>query len=227
MAIQTKIALISQPGPEQHSIKSLLRNPLRYQVREFLSLDSVARELGTFEFEVLLMRVPVFAQNHVVMAERVRRRFPLTALITSAAQIEPGARYQARLIANHKLIYEPTELKDLPEIIDKMKKGEPSSLRLHPRTQRDGAADVVDDHGRRWQARFLDIAQMGARVVVRTRERIKRNSRVQLHFPSTSEPGRTNRVEALVVWENITGGMVNTIVNGPVQTLGLRFIASL
>jgi hypothetical protein len=227
MSIQTRIALISQPGPELQLVKAQLRNPLRYQVREFLSLDAISRELGSYPFEVLLMRVPAFVQAHLSMLERVRRRFPDTALITSSPVIEPGARFQARRISNHKLLHEPMELEDLPHIIDKMKKGDASALRLHARTRRDDAAEVIDDHGRRLNGKFLDIAQMGARVVVRSRERIARKTHVQLNYSSTSEPGRTNRIAAQVVWEHTTGGMVETLVNGPNQVLGLRFIAAL
>jgi hypothetical protein len=227
MSMQARIALIAQPSPKLQLVKAQLRNPLRYSVREFLSLEAVVRELGAYQFDILVMRVPNFVSAHVQMLEKVRRRFSAEGLLTTSPLIEPGARFQSRRISNHKLIHEPTELEDLGQLIDKMKKGEPSALRLHARSRRDDLAELVDQQGRRLQGRFLDIAQMGARIVVRSRERLMRNTRVQLHYASTSEPGRTHRIEAIVVWENLAGGMVETLMNGPNQILGLRFIAAL
>jgi hypothetical protein len=229
MSLQTRVALISQEGPELQDLRMQLRNPLRFAVKEFHTLEAVTRELSDFAFDVLIIRVPYFHPTHVAMLEKIRRRFSEPALITSAPEIDPSARYQVRKLVNHKLLEEPVETGDLVRLIEKMRAGDPGALRLHPRRRRMGQAEIVDHAGGRHPAKFLDFAQMGARLVVRPRERILRNTHLQLHFASTSDPGKVHRIESVVVWEGFSngGGMVDSIVNGPHQTLGLRFIAAL
>lgn len=225
--MSTKVAVISQPGEGLHAIRSQLRNPLRYTLREFHSLEDINQHLNEFRFEILLMRVPVFVSAHVQMLARVRQRFPDAGLVMTAPEIDPSARFQARQIPRHKLILEPVEIADLPRVIEKLKSNDPSALRLHARAKREGDVELVDSLGQRVKGRFLDFAQMGARLMVQTRQVIPKNTRLQLHYRSLSEPGRVHRIESVVVWQEVTGGMVDSLVGGPQQMVGLRFIAAL
>jgi hypothetical protein len=224
----TSIAIVSQPGLEVDEIREQLRNPVRFKVREFFSLDEVNQGLKQFPFDVLLMRVKVFTPQHVQMIARVRSAFPHAGLITMSPEIDPGAKYQTKSIQRHKLLHEALELNDLQLIVEKLAKGETSAARLHPRVRREGECELVDaEKGTRWKARFLDFAQMGARLLVNPKTPLKKNMRLQLHYRSTSEPTRIHRIESSIVWAEINSGMVGTIVNGPQQVIGMRFIAAL
>lgn len=224
----TKIALLAQPCPELRGLHEQLKNPVRYAVRDFLSLEEVNTSLGGYVFDILLIRIPVFSAQHVMVLDRARKRFPEAGLVTAASEIDFSARFQARSIERHKLIHEPSEIKDLSRVIDKLKKGEASSLRMHPRVPREGEAELVEvETGRRLKARFLDFAQMGARVLVRVQEPLAKRARVQLHYRSSSDINKIHRIESQVVWQDMTGGMFESIVKGPQQMVGLRFIAAL
>lgn len=228
-----RIAIVAQAGPELQKLRIVVHNPARFMVREFLSLQEVSHGLSEFAFEILLIRIPVFALDHVQMLEKIRSVDPAAGLITITAEIEPQARYRAQRVSRHKLISEGMEFEDLPKIIELMKielrnKSEPSPLRQHPRTRRDGEVDVVDEvSGLRWQGRFLDCAQMGARLVIHTRTRILKHTHLRLSYRSSSDPRRMHHIVSKVVWEGMTGGMMESIVRGPQQVLGLRFIAAL
>lgn len=224
----TRIALISQPDPALRDVRSLLRNPMKYAVREFCSMEEINQGLKEFPFEVLLMRLSLFTLDHVQIVEKARARFPDVSLITSVGKIDPSARFQVKKVNRHKLISERSELKDLPRIIDVLRQGDMSSLRLHPRSERIGNAEIIDaESGMRLKAKFVDFAQMGARLLVHSKERLKKNSRIQLQYHSSVEAGKIQKIESLIVWETYSGGLVESIVNGPQQMLGLRFIAAL
>jgi hypothetical protein len=224
----TRVAIVAQDEPELQSIRNQLRNPVRFSVKEFLTLDDVNEGLASFPSEVLVMRVSSFETKQVPMLMKVRMRFPNKGLITVAPYIDPSARYQVREMPKHKLIHEPTEIADLAQIIDLLAKGETTQHRMHARVKRDGEAELVDvKRGIKHRARFMDFAQMGARMLVNVTEPIRANSRIQLHYRSTTEPGRIHKIESQVVWEQFTSGIVDTLVHGPQQMLGLRFIASL
>lgn len=231
-----RIALIAALGPEIRLLREKLQSPNKYIVREYLSLDEVNRGLSQMlphetvetRFDIFLMRVSYFVVEHVRMLERVRRRFPQIGLVTVAGEIDPSARYQVRSVRAHKLICERTEVSDLMKIIEKLKQKDLSALRLHPRSRRYGEAEIFDPMtGQRLRAKFVDVAQMGARVIVQTKSRISRHSRLELRYQSSQEPGKVHRIESMVVWEGMTGGMVESIVQGPQQIMGLRFIAAL
>ncbi len=224
----TSIAIVSQPGLEVDEIREQLRNPVRFKVREFFSLDEVNQGLKQFPFDILLMRVKVFTPQHVQMISRVRAAFPSAGLITMSPEIDPSAKYQTKTIQRHKLLHEALELNDLQLIVEKLAKGETSAARLHPRVRREGECELFDaEKGTRFKARFLDFAQMGARLLVNPKTPLKKNMRLQLHYRSTSEPTRIHRIESSIVWAEINSGMVGTIVNGPQQVIGMRFIAAL
>lgn len=225
--MSTRIVLISQPGPELSAIHQLLRNPVQYSIREILSMDHINQGLSDAVFDILLMRIPVFVDRHVGMLGRIRVRFPNAGLITSAGRIESSARFLAKSIRRHKLIQESDELNDLPGIIENLKRGSHSSLRMHPRRPQAGEAEVLDSaSGQLMRAQFLDFAQMGARLSVRSRVRIHKNSRIQVRYRSSLDPNRVHRIESLVVWEEMAGTLVSSIANGPQQILGVRFIAA-
>lgn len=224
----TNVAIVSQPGPELQVLRAHLRNPMRFTVREFLSLDDVNHGLKSYPFDVLLMRLAAFDTPHVSMVLKVRTRFPNAGLITVSPIIHPSARYQMRDFVRHKLLQEPTELDDLAGVVEKLAGGDLSTPRQHSRVKREGECELVDTtKGVRIKGKFLDFAQMGARLMVNPRAPLKRNSRFQLHYQSTSEPNRMHRIEVAVMWAEMASGMVGTIMNGPQQIVGLRFIAAL
>ena len=224
----TRVAIVAQDEPEINVIRSYLRNPVRFTVREFLSLEEVNGGLSSFPFDVLVMRLSCFETRQVPMIVKVRTLFPDSGLVTISPIIDPSARYQVREVPKHKLIHEPNEVSDLAQVIDLLAKGQMTPHRLHSRVRREGDAELVDvKRGVKYHAKFMDFAQMGARLMVNVTEPIRANTRIQLHYRSTTEPGRVHRIESQVVWQQFTSGIVDTLVHGPQQMLGLRFIAAL
>lgn len=222
----TNVAIVAQPGPELNEIRKSLRNPVLYTVREFLSIEGVNQGLTNYPFDVLVMRLNQFGLPHVSLVSKVRARFPRAGLITLSPEISPQARYQIRELPGHKLLQDPLEIADLTNVIDKLVHRDGSPNRLHPRVARQGDCELVDGKGVKIPATFLDFAQLGARLVAHPRSPLKRGGNFQLHYPSTTEPGRTQRIASKIIWEHVSSGMVDTIMKGPEQTLGLRFIAA-
>lgn len=223
-----KVAVVAQAQPELDAIRYELRNPVRFMIREFLTLEEVKAGLGEFGFQILLLRIHQFGSANVAMLLKIRAHYPNVAIILLAREIDPSARFQIRAMPGTKVIHEETELPDLQLIIEQLARGDHHPSRLHARVRRESAAEIVDvKENLRMPARFLDFAQMGARVVVTSKRPLKKNDRFQVHYESTSEPGKIHRIEAVVIWQQITSGMVGTIFGGPQQTVGVRFIAAL
>jgi hypothetical protein len=222
-----KVALISESDPGLEATRQHLRESATLQIHEFLTLDETRRKLGAFNFEIILLRLSNFKSSHVQMLAKVRAHFPKVGLVSLAHEIDPMARFQARNIPGHKLIQEEHELSDLRNVIDKLRRGEVSALRQHARAQRQGEAEILDGHGKVIRAKFVDFAQMGARLVLRSREILQKDMRIQLHYQSSTQPGRIHRIEAVVIWNEMSRGVVDAIVSGPMQTVGLRFIGLL
>lgn len=223
----TNIAIVAQSGLELQSIRSQLRNPVKYTVREFLSLEDIKQGLRQYAFDILLIRLGRFDSAQVNTVVKVKSYFPRAGLITVSPEISPPARFQVKDIPRHKLLLEPIELEDLAAVVDKMVRGEGSATRLHPRVSRMGECELVDvERKTRIPARFIDFAQMGARISVSPREPLKANSYYQLHYRSTTEPSRIHKIESKIVWGQVSSSMVGTIIKGPEQTLGVRFIAA-
>jgi DNA-binding NarL/FixJ family response regulator len=222
-----KIALVAHPGLELASIREMLKNPLRYSVREFLSMEEIKDGLRQYPFDILMLRLKYFDARHLPLLAKTRSAFPSVGLITLAGEIDPGARFQVRSLSSHKLLHEPMELQDLHQVIDKLAKGDSQPIRLHPRVRREGGAELVDmKYGFRHPAKFLDFAQMGARLTVTAKVPLVKNRHYQLHYPSSSDTSRIHKLETKVIWEKVTSGL-GTIVCGPEQEVGLRFIAAL
>jgi hypothetical protein len=199
-----------------------------YTVREFLSLDDVNQGLLSYPFDVLLMRLGRFENVHVNLVHRVRARFPDAAVVTLSLEVRPEARYQIKDLPRHKLLLEPVEMLDLPKVVEKLVRGEITPTRLHPRVPRAGECELVDmEKGERISAKFLDFAQLGAKLSALSRCPLRKNAIYQLHYPSTTEPGKTQKIVSKIVWAQVSSGMVGTIMKGPRQTLGLRFIAAI
>lgn len=223
----TNIAVVAQPGLELQAIRSQLRNPVKYTVREFLSLEDINQGLRHYSFDILLMRLNRFDSAQVNTVLRVKARFPRIGLITVSPEISPPARFQVKDVSRHKLLLEPIELEDLTAVIDKMVRGEGAPTRLHPRVARSGECELVDVERKiRIPAKFIDFAQMGARISLSPREPLKANSYYQLHYRSTTEPSRIHKIESKIIWGQVSSSMVGTIIKGPEQTLGVRFIAA-
>ena len=224
----SNIALVAQSGPELVAVRNQLRNPVRYTVREFLSLEDVNQGLTSYPFDILVMRFLSFDTHQVTSMLKVRARFPGPGLISISPQIDPNSRFQLRDLGRFKLLHEPTELNDIQSVIEKMVRGEPSASRLHPRVHRDGECELVESSsGVRLRAKFLDFAQMGARIAVSSRQALRRGMRFELHYRSTTDFGRVHRIQSNIVWAGHAGGMMEAVFNGPMQEAGLRFVAAL
>jgi PilZ domain len=226
----TNIALVAPQvtGREVQAIREQLRHPMRFTVREFLSLEEVCRGLKNFPFDILVMRLHQFDLQHVNTIRKVHGFFTRAGIVTVSPEIHPQARAQVREFNRHKLLLEPMELQDLTRVVEKFSRGEGSPARLHPRILREEECEIVDtENDLRFPAKFIDFAQMGARIKVQLREPLKIHSRVQIHYRSTTEPGRVHKIESKIVWGQVSSGMMGTIVKGPAQTLGLRFIAAI
>jgi hypothetical protein len=188
----------------------------------------VKRDLGLFPADIMVMRLPRLELAHLGNLAKIRTVFPRVGLITVTDSADPAARYHAREISGLKLLLAPLELNDLQRIVEKMLRREASALRLHSRVHREGGCEIVDpETGKVTPASFLDFAQMGARVRLHPREPFRRNNRLQLRYRSTTEPSRVHRIECHVMWAEVKSGIVGTLVHGPEQVMGLRFIAAL
>ena len=223
-----KVAVVAQNEPELEAIRHRLKNPLRFMVREFLTLDEVKSGLHDFSAEVLLLRIHQFTAKNVPMLMKVRAAFPDTGLVMMANEVEPGARFQVRSMPHAKILEERTEVDDLALMVEKLARKDDHPLRLHVRMKRESHAEIVDPIlGTRTPARFVNFAQMGAGLCVQTAVPLKKNDRLQVHYHSSAEPGKIHRIEAMVIWGTMMGGIVNNVINGPQQMVGLRFIAAL
>lgn len=222
----TRIAIVSKAGPELEKIRAAFRNPMKYTVREFLSMEAVLHDLISFPMEILLMRVPIFEERHVLITQKALRRFHTASIMTLAKDVHPTARMKAASLERFRLLQEPLEVGDLAALADKFRRGDGSALRLHPRARRDDMVQIIDSRGLVHRATFLDFAQMGARISVPSLQRFEPRESVQIVYGSTSEPGRQHRIEAKIVWSNFDGGIVDQFRGVKQQTAGIRFIAS-
>jgi hypothetical protein len=223
----TRIAIVAQAGPELEAIRQQFRNPMRYTMKEFLNSGDLSG-LGDFKFDVLLMRLNQFGSSNVPMLMRARARFPEASLVTISPKIDPATRFQVRDIIKHKLILEPTETADLVNVVDKLARGDVSSLRMHPRTKREDEAEVTDSKtGQKFKAKFLDFAQMGARLKIAAKKPLQPNARVQLSYQSTTDPNKVHRIESQVIWQYVANGIVDTVFGNSEIVVGVRFIAAL
>ncbi|CAN5641406.1 hypothetical protein BH10BDE1_BH10BDE1_11490 [soil metagenome] len=222
----TRIAIVSAPGGDLEKIRSAFRSPMKFTVREFLSMEAVIHGLVTFPMEILVLRVGTFEEKHVDMVLRARRRFHEAAIVTLARDVHPSARLKATRLERFKLLQEPLEIGDLPAIAEKLLNNDPSAHRLHPRARRDGVVQIVDKRGLVHRGQFLDFAQMGARLLVPSLQKFEARDSVQIVYGSMSEPGKQHRIEAKIVWSAFDGGLVDQFRGVKQQTAGVRFIAS-
>ncbi len=230
----TRLALIAPPGSSQQKIRTHLSRPLAYVVRDFQSLDEVHKGLARFPFEVLIARLPTFQQMHVSTIERLSSLFPQAGLITISPKIDADARYAIRSIKRHSLVDEELELNDLDCIIAKAADPRDRSVaRMHPRAKRRDEAlvvinDEMYDEDFFHEARFLDFARMGARLVVpqASAHKLSVKSRVELRYRSSEDIQKVHRLEARVVWMKKTSPL-ESVLAGSKVTIGLRFVAEL
>ena len=222
-----RLALITQKDGGLQAIRRQLFDPSRYVVREVLSLQETQEQLQDFRFEILLMRIPYFSATHVQMTAKIHAAFPQAGLIASCLEIDPMARFQARNIPSLKILAEPQETRDLSHIIDKLKRKELSGLRQHIRNRREGEAEIIDARGVRLSAQFVDFAQMGARLTLRSKDLLQKGDRIRLQYRSSMDPQKVHLIEAQVAWQSVGGKMMDAIVSGLLQTIGIRFIGML
>ena len=200
---------------------------MRYTLKEFLNSGDL-KDLGGFAFDVLIMRLSQFGSANVPMVIRARQRFPHAGLVTVAPKIDPATRFQVRDVDRHKIILDPTESQDLVSVVEKLARGEHSPLRMHPRMKREDEAEIHDAKaGGKYKAKFLEFAQMGARVKVTAKKPLMVNQKVQLCYQSTTDPSRIHRIESQVIWQNTANGIIDAVFGGTEQVVGLRFIAAL
>ncbi|MDX9731567.1 MAG: hypothetical protein RBT63_07335 [Bdellovibrionales bacterium] len=221
-----RIAIVSPQGPDLEKIRSAFRNPVKFTVREFHSMEAVTHGLVSFPMEILIMRVPMFQDRHVVMAQKALRRFHAASVVVLAKDVEPSARMQASRLEKFKLLQEPLEISDLTAIAEKLRRGDSSAHRLHPRARRGESVQLIDQKGQVHKGQFLDFAQMGARLLIPSLHKLNPRESVQLVYGSTSEPGRQHRIEAKIVWSSFGGGIVDQFMGVKQQTAGIRFIAA-
>jgi hypothetical protein len=230
----TRVAFIAPPGLSQQKLRTHLSRPLAYVVRDFQSLDEVSQGLARFPFEVLISRLPSFQQMHVSTIERLSALFPHAGLITISPKIDSEARFAIRSLKRHSLVDEALELNDLDRIIAKAADPRDRSVaRMHPRAKRQDDAvlvinDEMYDEDFFHEARFLDFARMGARLVVpqSSVSKLMVKSRVELRYRSTEDLQKVHRLEARVVWMKKTSPL-ESVLAGARVTLGLRFVAEL
>lgn len=222
----TRIAIVSAPGVDLEKIRSAFRNPMKFTVREFLSMDAVVHGLISFPMEILVMRVPIFADRQVASIMKARRRFDGVSILVIAKEVEPSTRVQAAKIENFKLVQEPHEVTDIAAVAEKLRRGDKSALRLHPRARREDVIQVIDARGVIHQGHFLDFGQMGARVSVPSLKKFEPRESVQLIYGSSSQPSKQHRIEAKIVWSSFGGGFVDQFMGVKQQQAGIRFIAA-
>lgn len=231
----TRLALIAPPGSSQQRLRGALSRPMVYNVREFQSLVDVQASLAHFPFSVLISRLPAFHVEHVATIQRIAALFPHAGLLTVAPEIDPRARFALRNLNRHALVDEELEFADLDLLIAKVVKAReksPSAARMHPRAKRDdGAVLITTDEAYQddtlHDAKFVDFARMGARVVVSsTNLEVAVKSRVELRYQSSEDRKRVHRLEARVVWIKKTSPL-ESLLAGSKTVLGLRFVAEL
>ena len=232
----TRLALIAPPGKSQQSLRARLSRPLIYNVHEFHSLAELQQRLLHFPFNVLVIRLRSFALAQAAMVQRIQNAFPGVGLITVSPDIRPDARYAVRSLVRHALVDEELELDDLDQLISKVQKtrerAEPTA-RMHPRTRRHDelviiTRDDVSETETFLDARFLDFATMGAKVVLNSNDdsNLAVKTRIEVRYQSSEDRKRVHRLEARVVWIKKTGA-IDSLFGGPKTTLGLRFVAAL
>lgn len=229
----TGIAIVAQLNDSRSALNNIrlkLRGDnfiSRYRIREFLSVLDLNSGLKGFQFEIMLIHVPFFRIEHVNVVLKIRQRFPHAGLISLASEIDPSARFRVKDVPRHKLLNENLELDDLTKVIGKLLGADSSYPRQHSRVERIGDCELVNMvNGERTKCQFLDFAQMGARLILQTAVPLKKNTRFQLQYRSTSEPDRFHRILANIVWTEFSGGLVDSLVRGVKQTVGVRFIAA-
>jgi hypothetical protein len=230
----TRIAFVAPPGLSQQKLRTHLSRPLAYVVREFQTLEETHAGLAKFPFEVLIARLPQFDPVHVSTIERLSAMFPHAGLITISPKIDPQARFAVRQVKRHSVVDEELELGDLDRIIEKAAKPwEKGVARMHPRAKRKDDAVVITtdemyDEDTFHDARFLDFARMGARLVIppALAQKLAPKSRVELRYRSSEDLSKVHRLEARVVWLKKTSPL-DSLLAGSKFTVGLRFVAEL
>lgn len=221
----SRIAVISPHSSDLEKVRVALRNPLRYTVREFLSMEAVAKELKLFPMELMVLRYASFDERQVAAVTVARRLFRNVGLVLMAKEIAPAARAKVGGIERLRLLDESLEATDLASVVEKLLRGDSTGARLHPRVRRDCNAQIIDESGTTFRAQFIDFAQMGARVSFQGIKTFKPRQSVQLIYTS-SQTGKSQRLETKVVWTAIVGSVVEQLMGVKSQTVGLRFIAS-
>lgn len=222
----TRIALVSQPDRDLDWIRAEFRNPVRYTYREFLSMHEVLHGLIDFPMDLLLLRLPQFREAHLPMLHRLRTKFQKVSVIVLVSDAEPRARAMLTGLERMSFLAEPEERKDLSAMIERWQKGLVVGLRQHARVKRDGEVILTDRVGNPYRARFLDFAQMGARVAVDSLRAFDHREPLKVDYLSTqSEAGRRQVLEARVVWSKDSAGFVDSFRGVRSRTLGLRFVA--
>jgi len=222
----TRIALVSRPDRDLEWIRSEFRNPVRFTYREFLSMQEVLHGLIDFPMDLMLLRLPQFREAHLPMLHRLRGKFQKVSVIVMAGEAEPRARAMLTGLERLSFLADPEERRDLSAMIERWQRGQPVGLRQHARIKREGEVILTDRLGKPYRARFLDFAQMGARVVVESLRSFDHREALKVDYASTQgDPGRRQVLEARVVWSKDSAGFVDSLRGVRSRTLGLRFVA--
>lgn len=236
--MKSRVALIAPGAWKLDSIRAHLASRKDWETQEFHSLSQIETGLRRGLIDALITRLQHFSGVQASQIGKIRRAFPDLALATIAETIDPSARYAIRHLERHVLIDEQLELVDLPLALEKLmqEKNEKDYPRLHPRTNRRDVVVVQSEDGD-WsaQARFVDFAQMGARIEFSDVEfELKPKTRIHLEYRSSHDPSRKHRILAHAVWtrsmRSQSGSSMGKLKfwSQPAGTLlGVRFIATL
>lgn len=237
----SRVALIAPGAWKLDSIRTQLALRREWTTQEFHSLSQIETGLKRGSIDALITRLQHFSGAQASQIARIRNAFPELALATIAESVDPSARYAIRHLEKHVLLDEQLELVDLPLALEKLmqEKQEKSAKdypRLHPRTNRRDVV-VVQGEGGEWSAtaRFVDFAQMGARLEFSDVEiDLKPKARIHIEYRSSHDPGRKHRILAHAVWTKSMKGQASGSMGkfkfwsqAAGTLLGVRFIATL
>lgn len=225
-----RVAVVAPQMTNMHRLESLLSEGA-HQVATFFSLTEINQRFQEQNFDILVFQLSSFDGNRLEWLQRVRARFAKLAVVVIAKEVEPNVRFVAHSVPRVRLLEWDYESRDLSQVIAKLmsseKSQDPTAARMHARTERQGWAELSDLDGKiRVKAKFLDFAQMGARVLV-DGDSIEPKSKWVLRYPSSTDPGKIQSLYCYVVWQSESpAGLIDSLFKPKQQVLGLRFVAA-
>lgn len=210
------MADVALVAPTEAEMQSLMRIFAMGSHRLFptLGLESAAAQLAVHEPHVIVIYVPTVQTTVVRGLERLGRMFPSTLILVVFAKIEDW-----NVPKNISFFSLAQGLENIDPIIERwMLQKALTAVRQSPRKKHRGYVELVDPFGRKFMASILDASEGGLRLVVRAGGIMTQGLSLNLKFDlPVGERG------ARVAWQKTTGGIFDTIVGGPSQTIGVQF----